>query len=76
MRIFCFVGSCCSIFNHLSSVLWIIAYLFGLCIICHSAIYGRGRREIGFRKSLACLMVLNSTFNNISAISWWSVLLV
>ena len=23
-----------------------------------------------------CLMVLNATFNNISVISWWSVLLV
>ena len=23
-----------------------------------------------------CLMVFNATFNNISAISWWSVLLV
>ena len=25
---------------------------------------------------LVCLMVFNATFNNISAISWWSVLLV
>jgi hypothetical protein len=25
---------------------------------------------------LVCLMVFNATFNNISVISWWSVLLV
>jgi len=25
---------------------------------------------------LVCLMVLNATFNNITVISWWSVLLV
>jgi hypothetical protein len=34
------------------------------------------RRSIIFFRLFVCLMVFNTTFNNISVISWWSVLLV
>ena len=32
--------------------------------------------ELGFSVLCVCLMVFNTIFNNISVISWWSVLLV
>jgi len=59
--LYCWLSCYC----HLVSLLFVFLFFCG-CILLSSDIMSRG----------LWVMVLNATFNDISVISWWSVLLV
>ena len=46
------------------------------CKFAFRKFYGRDPTPFQYAFGLICFMVFDATFNNISAISWWSVLLV
>ena len=83
-------GSCCSIFSFLCNVLCIIffgPFSFGHCLVCpliYSYWLPLGIFKLFLFVVMVCVpmedlvyfMVFIATFNNISAISWRSVLLV